>query len=97
MAGVYQRLKRSMKRSMGRALGLGLLDEMQDAVDGVVAGFGHHLEAQHPVRRQTAGGDLVTPAALHRDGFAGQGALVKGAEGSSRRASAARRAPGRFR
>ena len=39
-------------------------------------------------------GTFVTPAALHRDGFAGQGALVKGAEGSSRRASAARRAPG---
>ncbi len=54
---------------------------MQNAVDGVVAGLGHHLEAQHPIRRQAAGGHLVTLMALHRDGFAGQGALVKGAEG----------------
>ena len=65
----------------GGALALGLLDEVQDAVDGVVAGFGHHLKAQHPIGGQTAGGHLVPLTALHRDGLAGQGALVKGAEG----------------
>ncbi|MNF48325.1 hypothetical protein D3C84_295590 [compost metagenome] len=65
----------------GRALALGLLDEVQDAVDGVVAGLGDHLQAQHPIRRQAAGGHLVALTALHRDGFTGQGALIKGPEG----------------
>ncbi len=53
---------------------------MQNAVDGVVARLRYHFKAQHPIRRQTTGRHLVPLATFHRNGFTGQGALVKRTE-----------------
>ena len=53
---------------------------MQNAVDGVVAGLGDDFKTQYPIGSQTAGRHLVTLTAFHRNGFTGQGALVKRTE-----------------
>ena len=88
---MYQRLKRSMKRSMG-ALGLGLPMRCRMRSMALLPGSDTTLEAQHPIRRQTAGGDLVT-----RRRSTGMDspvrALVKRAEGG--RAGGHRRSGGR--
>jgi hypothetical protein len=75
MAGIYQRLKRSMKRSVG-ARDLGLFHQPDDAGDGVILGGLGDGHAQRGLGIDRAGEDRIARTLGDGNAFAGHRAVI---------------------